>query len=344
MVIRDDRRNNDGGGGTQVWTRGPSANTGAYERHHHPIIPSPGGMYHHHRQSPYNNDPIQPGVPQHTTTIIQSSIKPVPDSEIYKVGIYGWRKRLLYVFILLLTLIIVLDIFLTIWIMIVLNFTPSGIGALKIENDHIRVTGKTKFEKPVQFSQISTENNEALTLESSLGVTLNAHNLSGDTTASLDLNTNGKVSASCDRFEIFDRNNKMLFFADSNEVGLKLDSLRILDDGGSVFEGAIQTALLRPEIDNNLSLESPTRSVKINAAQDIELLSNAGEFSLNTLLDINFNTKQGEIHFNGNNIFMSGIERSHGRGNPQYQLCMCQNGKLFMAAENADCRADKNIC
>lgn len=82
-------------------------------------------------------------------------------------------------------------------------------------------------------------------------------------------------------------------------------------------------------------MESPTRSVKINAGQDIEMLSNAGEFSLNTLLDINFNTKQGEIHFNGNNIFMSGLERSHGRGNPQYQLCMCQNGKLFMASDNA---------
>uniref|UniRef100_A0A914YSZ7 Delta-sarcoglycan n=1 Tax=Panagrolaimus superbus TaxID=310955 RepID=A0A914YSZ7_9BILA len=322
MVTRDDR----------IWRHNPNSSPA--------LIPTPGGMYHRH--SPYN-EPLQAGGPHHTT-IIHSSIKPVPDSEIYKVGIYGWRKRLLYVFILFLTLIIVLDIVLTIWIMVVLNFTPNGMGALKISNDNIRVTGKTKFEKPVQFSQISTENNEALTLESSLGVTLNAHNLSGDTTASLDLNTNGKVSATCERFEIFDRNNKMLFFADSNEVGLKLDSLRILDDGGSVFEGAIQTSLLRPEIDNNLSLESPTRSVKINAGQDIEILSNAGEFSLNTLLDINFNTKQGEIHFNGNNIFMSGLERSHGRGNPQYQLCMCQNGKLFMASDNADCRADKNIC
>jgi hypothetical protein len=339
MVSRGDR-NDD-----RIWTRGPSQ-ASAYERH--PIPGSGGiGMY-HHRQNPYNNNndslpPPGPGGGPHHTTIIHSTIKPVPDSEIYKVGIYGWRKRCLYVFILILTLIIVLDFVLTIWIMVVLNFSTDGMGALKMENDGIRVTGKTKFEKPVQFSQISTENNEALTLESSLGVTLNAHNISGDTTASLDLNTGGKISATCERFEIFDRNNKMLFFADSNEVGLKLDSLRILDDGGSVFEGAIQTALLRPEIDNNLSLESPTRSVKINAGQDIELLSNAGEFSLNTLLDINFNTKQGEIHFNGN-LFMSGLERSHGRGNPQYQLCMCQNGRLFMAAENADCRADKSIC
>lgn len=72
-------------------------------------------------------------------------------------------------------------------------------------------------------------------------------------------------------------------------------------------------------------------------------MSNSGEFTLNTLLDINFNSKQGDIRLNGN-MFMTGLDRSHGRGVAQYQLCVCQNGRLFMASENADCRADKNIC
>lgn len=197
-----------------------------------------------------------------------------------------------------------------------------------------------------------------MTLESSLGVTLNARNISGDITASMNLNPDGKISASCKKFEIFDRNNKLLFFADTNEVGLKLDNLRILgkffkflyhclmdnlDDGGSVFEGAIQTAIIRPEPDSPLALESPTRNVKINAGQDVEIFSNAGEFSLNTLLDINLQSKTGHIRIEGN-VFMTGLERSHGRGVPQYQLCVCQNGQLFMAPEDADCRADKTIC
>lgn len=66
--------------------------------------------------------------------------------------------RCLYVFILVLTLIIVLDFILTIWIMVVLNFGFNGMGAIKIGTDEIRIIGKTKFEKAVQFSQISTEN------------------------------------------------------------------------------------------------------------------------------------------------------------------------------------------
>uniref|UniRef100_A0AC34R2N0 Uncharacterized protein n=1 Tax=Panagrolaimus sp. JU765 TaxID=591449 RepID=A0AC34R2N0_9BILA len=323
----------DGVNREPVWSRGqsnqPSAGFGGY--HGRPPVPSSSGI-----------DRRQPSVPQQTT-IIHSSIKPIPDSEIYKVGIYGWRKRCLYAFILALTLMIVVNLVLTIWILVVLDFTPNGMGALEISDSGIRITGKTRFEKPVQFSQISTENNEALTLESASGVTMNARNISGDITASLDLSPDGKISASCKKFEIVDRNNKLLFFADTNEVGLKLDNLRILDDGGSVFEGAIQTATIRPEPDSPLALESPTRNVKINAGQDVEIFSNAGEFSLNTLLDINLQSKSGDIRIEGN-VFMTGLDRSHGRGVPQYQLCICQSGQLFMAAEDADCRADKSIC
>lgn len=42
----------------------------------------------------------------------------------------------------------------------------------------------------------------------------------------------------------------------------------------------------------NYSLESPTRSLKLEANQDIELLSSAGEIQINSLLDIHFKSKQ----------------------------------------------------
>lgn len=48
------------------------------------------------------------------------------------VGIYGWRKRCLYFFILLLLVTMIVNLALTIWILKVMNFTPvrgSGAGA-----------------------------------------------------------------------------------------------------------------------------------------------------------------------------------------------------------------------
>lgn len=40
------------------------------------------------------------------------------------VGIYGWRKRCLYFFILLLLVTMIVNLALTIWILKVMNFTP----------------------------------------------------------------------------------------------------------------------------------------------------------------------------------------------------------------------------
>ncbi|KAH7727377.1 Sarcoglycan complex subunit protein [Aphelenchoides avenae] len=293
-------------------------------------------------QSPHNrfNNNNAP----HQTTVIHSTAKPIAEADVYRVGIYGWRKRFLYGFILLLTLIIAVNLMLTVWIIMVLDLSSDGIGALKIDDEGIRVEGRSAFSNPVQFSQLSAGENEALTIDSSRGVFINAHNATGYPTASLNLNPDGKATAMCDRFEITDMDRKLLFFADSHEIGLKLENLRILDDGGSVFEGAIQTATIRPEPDTALSLESPTRNLNVEAGQDIELMSSAGEIQISSLLDINLASKQGEIRLDSGSIYMSGLERSHGQGVAQYQLCICHNGKLFMATERADCRTDRSIC
>ena len=46
----------------------------------------------------------------------------VPKPELNPIGIYGWRKRCLYFFILLLVVVVVVNLGLTIWILVVLDF------------------------------------------------------------------------------------------------------------------------------------------------------------------------------------------------------------------------------
>lgn len=57
---------------------------------------------------------------------VQSTEKP----QVYKVGIYGWRKRCLYFFVLLLMILIVVNLALTIWILKVMNFTIVSMAFL----------------------------------------------------------------------------------------------------------------------------------------------------------------------------------------------------------------------
>lgn len=56
-----------------------------------------------------------------TTTQGSSAPTSVPD-HVYKIGIYGWRKRCLYLFVLLLIIILVVNFALTIWILRVMWF------------------------------------------------------------------------------------------------------------------------------------------------------------------------------------------------------------------------------
>lgn len=51
----------------------------------------------------------------------------IPDY-LYKIGIYGWRKRCLYLFVLILLVILVINLALTIWIVRVMWFNPVRMG------------------------------------------------------------------------------------------------------------------------------------------------------------------------------------------------------------------------
>jgi hypothetical protein len=45
-----------------------------------------------------------------------------PNKVVYTIGIYGWRKRCLYFLILLIMILAVINLSLTIWIMVVMDF------------------------------------------------------------------------------------------------------------------------------------------------------------------------------------------------------------------------------
>lgn len=77
--------------------------------------------------------PAPPGPPwqmvceQYTTTTEGTHIERPENQSVYKIGIYGWRKRCLYLFVLLLLIILLVNFALTIWILKVMWFSPVSI-------------------------------------------------------------------------------------------------------------------------------------------------------------------------------------------------------------------------
>lgn len=62
-------------------------------------------------------------MPQEQYTHHRSTMPSSGGPQVYKVGIYGWRKRCLYFFVLLLMILILVNLAMTIWILKVMNFT-----------------------------------------------------------------------------------------------------------------------------------------------------------------------------------------------------------------------------
>lgn len=58
----------------------------------------------------------------------RSAMQSSEGPQVYKVGIYGWRKRCLYFFVLLLMILILVNLAMTIWILKVMNFTIVSTG------------------------------------------------------------------------------------------------------------------------------------------------------------------------------------------------------------------------
>ncbi|VDK66653.1 unnamed protein product, partial [Gongylonema pulchrum] len=140
----------------------------------------------------------------------------------------------------------------------------TGMGTMRIGEDSIRVMGEAQFDRPVHFTELSTADNEALTIDSSRGVFIKARNMSGYQTAMINMFQDGRTEAVCDRFEIYDNARKLLFFAESNEIGLKLENLRILGMFFKHFNVLLLLSVLdRNSSSNSLSIYDNLRSLAL---------------------------------------------------------------------------------
>lgn len=111
-------------------------------------------------------------------------------------------------------------------------------------------------------------------------------------------------------------------------------------------------------------LESATRSLEVRASQRIVLDSFGGEIHASCLSDLTLQSVEGAITLHSKSVFLKGLkvalpvqghlsreqpQQYSGRGGHQnqrgiYQLCACENGKLFLANPEGSCQADTIVC
>ncbi|XP_039340078.1 delta-sarcoglycan isoform X6 [Mauremys reevesii] len=245
-------------------------------------------------------------------------------------------------------------------------------GNLRITEKGLKLEGDSEFLKPLYAKEIRSRPGNPLYFQSARNVTVNILN---EKTKVLTRLVTGPqaVEAHSQKFEVKSLSGKLLFSADDNEVVVGAERLRVLGAEGTVFPKSIETPSVRADPFKELSalsrlkgqviitggtrlsklhviLESPTRSLVMEAPKGIEINAEAGNMEATCRTELRLESKDGEITLNAANIKLPRLplasHSSTGSRQKIYELCVCSNGRLFLsqAGASSTCQINTSIC
>ncbi|XP_074939685.1 gamma-sarcoglycan isoform X1 [Phalacrocorax aristotelis] len=315
---------------------------------------------------------------QYTTTTPGTSLERPKNEYVYKIGIYGWRKRCLYLFVLLLLIILVVNFSLTIWILKVMWFSPifiarrrwsyhqtismilellmellgpdeTGMGHLRVTKEGLRLEGESEFLFPLYAKEIHSRVDSSLLLQSTHNVTVNARNSNGEVTGRLNVGPK-MVEFHGQQFQINSKDGKPLFTVDENEVVIGTDKLRVTGPEGALFEHSVETPLVKAEAFKQLRLESPTRSLSMDAPRGINIKAQAGNIEALSQMDIKLHSSDGVLLLDAETVRLpklpEGTRGGSGISQGLYEICVCPDGKLYLsvAGVGSTCQEYSRVC
>uniref|UniRef100_A0A673CSD6 Sarcoglycan zeta n=1 Tax=Sphaeramia orbicularis TaxID=375764 RepID=A0A673CSD6_9TELE len=239
---------------------------------------------------------------------------------VYPVGLYGWRKRCLYFFLLLLLVTMIVNLALTVWIIKVMNFSVDSLLLLRSEKN----------------------------------VTLNARNDQGHLTGQLTVGPEA-VDAQCQRLEVRSTDgDRLIFTADEDEIIMTTEKFTVTGSEGAVFRHSVETPLIQARTSEDLKLESPTRTLSMEAPRGVEVSAGLGSLRISGRKDLHLESTEGEILLDANTVQLGNLPLGEYVASPAqasqeqtvYEVCVCPSGKIYLspAERSSSCQAMSNIC
>ncbi|XP_045666818.1 zeta-sarcoglycan [Ursus americanus] len=231
----------------------------------------------------------------------------------------------------------------------------DGMGNLRVTKKGIRLEGISEFLLPLYVKEIHSRKDSPLVLQSDRNVTVNARNHMGQLTGQLTVGADA-VEAQCKRFEVrASEDGRVLFSADEDEITIGAEKLKVTGTEGAVFGHSVETPHIRAEPSQDLRLESPTRSLIMEAPRGVQVSAAAGDFKAACRKELHLQSTEGEIFLNADQIRLGNLPTgSFSSSSPSpsnsrqtvYELCVCPNGKLYLspAGLGSTCQSSSNIC
>uniref|UniRef100_A0A8C7WXB0 Sarcoglycan zeta n=1 Tax=Oryzias sinensis TaxID=183150 RepID=A0A8C7WXB0_9TELE len=217
----------------------------------------------------------------------------------------------------------------------------DGMGSLRLKENGIHLEGVSKFQRPLYVNDIQSRRDSWLLLRSDKNVTLNARNKEGQLTGQLTVGEFPVIII----LHSFYRNSELGRYA----------CLKLINCAeGAVFEHSVETPLIQARTSEDLKLESPTRSLTMEAPRGVEVSAARGTLGISSRKDLQLESTEGEILLDASSIRLGSLPLGTHAGSPSqaiqkqavYEVCVCPSGKIYLspAESSSSCQAMSNIC
>ncbi|KAM6283689.1 gamma-sarcoglycan isoform 2-T5 [Spheniscus humboldti] len=152
------------------------------------------------------------------------------------------------------------------------------------------------------------------------------------------------------QFQINSKDGKPLFTVDENEVVIGTDKLRVTGPEGALFEHSVETPLVKAEAFKQLRLESPTRSLSMDAPRGININAQAGNIEALSQMDIKLHSSDGVLLLDAETVRLPKLPEGTRGGSSisqgLYEICVCPDGKLYLsvAGVGSTCQEYSRVC
>lgn len=245
-----------------------------------------------------------------------------------RVGIYGWRKYCLYLSVLLLVCLSIINLGMLVFLFRVMDLDEDSAGPLHFQDERLLVRGRAEFVNGLRAANISGFDNSTLVVESNQQIILRS--FEPDSSGSSSLTLDGvDVALSAREFDLSHRGSAY-FSSSAEETRIASNDVVVETNTGMRVRGTVQTKRVSNSyVDGEgLTLESVGQELRLAATENVTLESSTNTVNINAFQGVQLQAEQGDIVFSANNLQLQDLPTS-GAGASSFSLCLCLDGKLF---------------
>ncbi|XP_010191689.1 PREDICTED: gamma-sarcoglycan-like, partial [Mesitornis unicolor] len=136
------------------------------------------------------------------------------------------------------------------------------------------------------------------------------------------------------------------------EIGTKSSSttVAVTWPEGALFEHSVETPLVKADAFKQLRLESPTRSLSMDAPRGINIKAQAGNIEALSQMDIKLHSSDGVLLLDAETVRLpklpEGTRGGSGISQGLYEICVCPDGKLYLSVADvgSTCQEYSRVC